>query len=238
MQRATRNLEKDVERLTGERDAATAARAAAEERLQAATPSKKDRARAPWTELEGVRSELDNSQAARAARCRELQRGIRRVRASRFWFQDDPASLVFRDVAAALGRGLPGGGALPHLRRGRRWPCVYCGHPRDAPRAAYLGPRRVAAVESLVPPPSPDLVRRRVASSRLAFVIATYYLSVPGRSSSIMAHARGHTDLQHPTAAAAPTSKAGLRPLTHRSARRASAPPRSGLRVRSCRRQT
>ena len=39
-----RAREADVERLTGERDAATAARAAAEERLQAASPSKKDHA--------------------------------------------------------------------------------------------------------------------------------------------------------------------------------------------------
>ena len=158
VQRATRNLEKDVERLTGERDAATAARAAAEERLRAATPSKKDHAARALEELEGVRSELDNSQAARAAALRELQRGIRRVRASRFWFQDDPASLVFRDVAAALGAvGCPAEEACRTFDEGESGACVYCGHPRDShvlptsPSSDRAGSPRW----NLVPPPSP-----------------------------------------------------------------------------------
>ena len=66
--------------------------------------------RGPWkeSELRGVRSELDNSQAARAAALRELRRGIRRVRASRFWFQDDAA---LRSCAGAWPRARGGGGA-------------------------------------------------------------------------------------------------------------------------------
>ena len=171
VQRATRNLEKDVERLTGERDAATAARAAAEERLQAATPSKKDHApRAPGVGAvgtAGVRSELDNSQAARAAALRELQRGIRRVRASRFWFQDDPASLVFRDVAAALGAvGCPAeepcrtfdegddGFVCTAVRDARRRPWTARGR-----RGSYLRDRAIKSpafvgAEPRLPPPS------------------------------------------------------------------------------------
>jgi len=155
VQRATRNLEKDVERLTGERDAATAARAAAEERLRAATPSKKDHAARALEELEGVRSELDNSQAARAAALRELQRGIRRVRASRFWFQDDPASLVFRDVAAALGAvGCPAEEPCRTFDEGDDGSCIYCGHPRDAHALPTLD-RAGSPRWNLVPPPSP-----------------------------------------------------------------------------------
>ena len=148
VQRATRNLEADVERLTGERDAATAA-------LHAATPSKKDHAARALEELEGVRSELDNSQAARAAALRELQRGIRRVRASRFWFQDDPASLVFRDVAAALGAvGCPAEEPCRTFDEGDSGACIYCGHPRDAHALPTLD-RAGSPRWNLVPPPSP-----------------------------------------------------------------------------------
>ena len=148
VQRATRFLEKDVERLTGERDAATAA-------LQAATPSKKDHAARALEVLEGVRSDLESSQAARAAALRELQRGIRRVRASRFWFQDDPASLVFRDVAAALGAvGCPAEEPCRTFDEGDSGACIYCGHPRDAHALPTLD-RAGSPRWNLVPPPSP-----------------------------------------------------------------------------------
>ena len=141
-----------MERLTSERDAATAA-------LQAATPSKKDNAAralaSAQSELRGVRSELDNSQAARAAALRELQRGIRRVRASRFWFQDDPASLVFRDVAAALGAvGCPAEEPCRTFDEGDSGACIYCGHPRDAHALPTLD-RAGSPRWNLVPPPSP-----------------------------------------------------------------------------------
>ena len=181
--RATRHLEADVERLTGERDtlahvahardaqaaAAMAARATAEERLREATPSKKycfDRNRerlvdeenparaleSATAELEGIKSELKVSQAARSLALQELQRGIRRVRASLFWFADDPASGVFRDVAAALGAaGCPAAEACRTFDEGETGSCVYCGHPG----AAHARPASPSDRWTRVPPPSP-----------------------------------------------------------------------------------
>ena len=106
--------------------------------------------------MEGVRSELDNSQAARVAALRELQRGIRRVRASRFWFQDDPASLVFRDVAAALGAvGCPAEEPCRTFDEGDSGACIYCGHPRDAHALPASLDRAGSPRWNLVPPPSP-----------------------------------------------------------------------------------
>ena len=175
--RATRHLEADVERLTGERDtlahvahardaqaaAAMAARATAEDRGREATPSKKDRDRlvdeekdaaleSATAELEGIKSDLKSSQAARSLALQELQRGIRRVRASRFWFADDPAAGVFRGVAAALGAaGCPAAEACRTFDEGETDVCVYCGHPS----VSHARPASPSDRWTRVPPPSP-----------------------------------------------------------------------------------
>ena len=111
VQRATRNLERDVERLTGERDAAIPLRAAVEEGPCRACPvgggdavEEARRARPGGIGGRPLGPPAARRAARRAAALRELQRGIRRVRASRFLV---PGLIQLRscsrDVTAALG---------------------------------------------------------------------------------------------------------------------------------------